>query len=134
MTKTVINFIVKTANKRTHLIVCSLFFFLSFPLFAANEHINGFKLISCSSDNEICTRLIVSKTVERSFISPLYSFAVASVEVQNKKTNTKNVFNSEEGGYYDPIASEIILRNVLEVGGGEILIKLSDGKISKYLK
>lgn len=108
--------------------------FLIFPClaFAANEIMKGFHLKSCS--NVACNSLQVFGDAEKGILGPLYAFAESKYEqiIKVDGEEKKITYTSKEG-YYDISRSEIVLRDVKELSGGEALINLESGKIQKFL-
>ncbi len=130
MVKIVTKFKNKKYKKGVQLLLCT---FLVFPslAFAANEFVKGFNLKSCS--NSTCNSLVVKGSTEKGVLGPLYAFAESKYE-QLIKVNGKEkklTLNAQEG-YYDISKSEIVLRGVKELFGGEALINLENGNIQKF--
>jgi len=118
-------------KKSVKILMCT---FLIFPClaFAANEVMKGFHLKSCS--NVACNSLKVFGDTEKGVLAPLYAFAESKYEqiVKIDGKEKKLTYTSKEG-YYDIYRSEIVLRGVEELSGGEALINLESGKIQKFL-
>jgi hypothetical protein len=116
--------------KRAYILICSFLILLP-QTYAANEFITGFEMSSCAKNK--CNTLIVEGSVEKGLLAPLFAFAKARLihKDQNKKSTTE--LNALDG-YYDSKHSEIVLRGVKELGGGESLINLKTGEIKVFAK